>query len=88
MQRIYKVEGMSAPKSFTLFEQNDHCWATDGLPEGHYEALFKKAKSEDDFWKQQIRANVECDGFGVHNSPINGVVKEIFINGNLYVPSA
>lgn len=82
----YKVVGMSAPKSFTLYESDDHCWATDGLPAGYYEALFKKAKDTDDFWKQEITATVECEGTGLHNAPINGVVKGIFINGELYHP--
>lgn len=86
MENKFKVVGMSAPKSFTLYEQNDHCWAKDGLPEGHYESLFKKAKETDNFWKQEITATVEHDGKGVHNSPINGVVKEVFINGELYKP--
>lgn len=84
MQIKYKVVGMSAPKSFTLFESNDHCWAKDGLPDGQYEALFRKAKGSYDFWKQEITATVECEATGVHNSPINGVVKEIFINGELF----
>lgn len=84
MNIIYKLVGMSAPKSFTLFESNDHCWAKDGLPNGQYEALFNKAKNEDNFWKQEITATVECEGTGVHNSPINGHVKEIFINGELF----
>lgn len=86
MQIKYKVVGMSAPKSFTLFESNDHCWAKDGLPDGQYKALFKKAKDTDDFWKQEIVATVECEATGVHNSPINGIVKEVFINGELFKP--
>jgi hypothetical protein len=86
MQLSYKVVGMSAPRSFTLFESNDHCWAKDGLSDGHYEALFKRAKNEDNFWKQEITSTVECEGTGVHNSPINGLVKEIFINGELFKP--
>lgn len=86
MEYNYKVVGLSAPKSFTLYESNDHCWAKDGLPEGYYESLFKKAKGSDTFWKQEIIATVECDGTGVHNSPINGVVKEVFINGESYKP--
>jgi hypothetical protein len=86
MESKYKVVGMSAPKSFTLYEQNDHCWAKDGLPKGYYESLFKKAKETDSFWKQEITATVEHDGKGVNNSPINGVVKEVFINGELYKP--
>jgi hypothetical protein len=84
MQKNYTVVGMSAPKSFTFYEQDDHCWAIDGLPNGYYETLFKQAKESDTFWKQKITATVECEGSGVHNSPINGVVKEIFINGELY----
>jgi hypothetical protein len=80
----YKVVGMSAPKSFTLFETNDHCWAKDGLPNRYYESLFKKAKETEDFWKQEIIATVECEETGVHNSPINGIVKEVFINGELF----
>jgi hypothetical protein len=86
MRIKYKVCGLSAPKSFTLFESNDHCWAKDGLPDGQYETLFKKAKGTDNFWKQEIIASVECDETGVHNSPINGVVKEVFINGELFKP--
>lgn len=75
MQIKYKVVGMSAPKSFTLFESNDHCWAKDGLPEGQYKALFT-----------EITATVECESKGIHNSPINGMVKEVFINGLLFKP--
>lgn len=86
MEINYKVVGMSAPKSFTLYESNDHCWATDGLPEGYYEILFIRAKNTHDFWKQEITDTVECEGTGVHNSPINGVVKEIFINGESFKP--
>ena len=86
MESNYKVVGLSAPKSFTLFESNDHCWAKDGLPEGYYEALFKEAKGSDTFWKQEITATVEHEGKGVHNAPINGVVKEVFINGEFYKP--
>lgn len=86
MELTFTVVGMSAPKSFTLYESDDHCWAKDGLPDGYYESLFKEAKGSDTFWKQKITATVECDGTGVHNSPINGVVKEIFINGERYNP--
>lgn len=86
MEITCKVVGLSAPKSFTLFESNDHCWAKDGLPDGYYEELFKEAKDSDTFWKQEVTATVECEGTGVHNSPINGFVKEIFINGESYKP--
>lgn len=86
MESTYTVCGMTQPNSFTLYESNDHCWAKGGLPEGHYEVLFKKAKETDDFWKQEIKATVEHDGHGLHRSPINGIVKEVFINGELYKP--
>lgn len=78
--RQFKVVGLSAPKSFTLYEENDHCWATNGLPDGKYEELFKWAKNDDGFWKQNITAIVECDGFGLHGAPINGTVVDININ--------
>jgi hypothetical protein len=78
--RLYKVVGLSAPASFTLFHENDHCWAKSGLPKDRYNELFKWAKTDDDFWKQDITAVVECEGFGVHGSPINGVVIEVKIN--------
>lgn len=77
---IFKVVGLSAPASFTLFHENDHCWAKSGLLEGKYKELFNWAKTDDGFWKQEVTAVVECDGFGVHGSPINGVVTEIYIN--------
>jgi hypothetical protein len=56
------------------------------LPEGYYESLFKQAKGSDTFWKQDVTAIVECEGVGLHNSPINGVVKEVFIDGKPYKP--
>lgn len=76
----FKVVGLSAPKSFTLFHENDHCWAKSGLPDDRYKELFKWAKADDDFWKQDITAVVECDGFGVHGAPINGIVISVNIN--------
>jgi len=86
MESTFIVCGMTAPGSFTLYEENDHYWAKNGLPEGYYESLLKTAKDTDGFWKQEIKATVEYEGNGVHNSPINGIVKEIFINGKLYEP--
>lgn len=78
-EKYYKVVGMSAPKSLTLFEQNDHCWAKSGLTDEKYNQLFNWAKNDEGFWKQEITALVECDGFGVHGSPINGIVLSIDI---------
>ena len=59
MANKYKAVGLSAPKSFTFFGVT-HWWAKSALPKGEYEALFKRAKSEDDFWKNNtVMASVE-----------------------------
>lgn len=79
-QGKFKVVGLSAPASFTLFHENDHCWAKSGLTEGMYNDLFNWAKNDDSFWQQKVIATVEHDGLGVHGAPINGVVIEITIN--------
>ena len=80
MEKLYTVVGMTLPASFTLFDTDDHCWAKSGLTDEHFKELFNRAKNEDRFWKDHlVTAMVECDDLGVHNSPINGVVKQIFI---------
>jgi hypothetical protein len=80
-----KVRGMSAPMSFTCEDSvESNFWVKSGLPEDQYKKLFDKAKSEDSFWKQEITAAVEGDGFGLHNSVINGIATAIFINGKKY----
>lgn len=76
----FKVVGLSAPASFTLYESDDHCWAKSGLPEEKYKELFNMAKKDDNFWKQDVIATVEYDDLGVHNSPINGIVINVTIN--------
>lgn len=80
IEKIYTVVGMTLPASFTLFHQNDHCWAKSGLTNEQFKQLFEWAKKDDRFWKDHlITAVVECDKLGVHDSPVNGIVKSIQI---------
>jgi hypothetical protein len=78
----FKIIGMSAPQSFTCQakDKEDIFWAKDGMTDGAYKKLFQWAKNDDTFWKQNIVAEIEFDGYGVNRSAINGVVKSITIS--------
>ena len=80
MIKTFKVVGLTRPASFTLYEQNDHCWAKSGLDGKEFDELFRKADNTDDFWKQDVTATVECDGVCLHGAPINGVVTQVSVN--------
>jgi hypothetical protein len=78
----FKIIGMSAPQSFTCQakDKEDIFWAKDGMTDGAYKKLFQWSKNDDTFWKQNIVAEIEFDGYGVNRSAINGVVKSITIS--------
>ena len=73
----FKVCGLNMNKAaFTLFENNTHEWVEDGLPDGHFNLLFKEAKGSDTFWKQDVTVDV-TDGFAT----------KVYINGKQWGPS-
>lgn len=78
MQNKFRVTGMSAPRSFTFFHYTNW-WAVSGLSDEGYNSLFKWAKTDDDFWKQNVQAVVEHEGLASDGTPINGKVIEIII---------
>lgn len=79
MDKQHRIHGMSAPRSFTLRNDHGSWWAKSGLSEEGYKSLFKWAKSDDDFWKQEIWGVLEYDQIASDGTPINAIVKEIII---------
>ena len=85
MKTEFKLSGLSRPGSFTCIDKNDELfWATsDTISDDRFQELFKWAKSDDTFWKQDWRVLVQHDGFYEDDQPINPKVIEIYeaVNG-------
>lgn len=75
----FTCTGLSNQSSFTLWVNKDHCWATSGIPQDRFDALFKWAKSDDTFWKQNVIVMCEFDGYSEDGFPINAKVIEVLI---------
>jgi hypothetical protein len=77
--QLFRLVGLSAGQKFTCsnFGKEDIFWAESGLSEDRYRALFKWAKSEDDFWKQKWVVIIEHEGLTYDGVPINGIVIEV-----------
>lgn len=82
MKGSFKIVGMSTPRSFACHTDNGSIfWAKSGLSEEKYKELFKWAKADDDFWKQQINGTISFESISnVDGVPINGVLESIEIN--------
>lgn len=78
MKRDYRLIGLSNSGKTGTMELLDTdkttFWADFDMPEDRIEALFKWAKSEDDFWKQAWIAEVECEKVEENGSPINAKI--------------
>lgn len=80
MQSDFRLKGLSAPKSATLNlidTDREIFWAPFIMPDDRYLALFKWAKSDDEFWKTAWIATVEHDGLYDDKTPIDPKVIDV-----------
>lgn len=76
---VHQLKGMSAPKSFTFVNNYGCWWAKSALPDDRRKALFKWAKEDDGFWKQDIIATVQFKKKSFDGTPIEAEVISVDI---------
>lgn len=76
----FLLKGLSAPRSFTcrtMDSKESIFWVKSNMTFERYQALFKWAKSDDDFWKSKWVVEIEHDGFYEDGTPKNPVALEV-----------
>lgn len=74
------MSGLSKPASVTCRHNNDIFWATSGIPQDRFNALFDYFKNgPDDAWKGEKYAILEYDKVSSDGFPIDAKMTEVEI---------
>lgn len=74
----YKLVGLSAGQRFTCnTDMEDVFWVDSCLTEDRWRAMFRWAKSQDDFWKQGWIVVIQHQGLYDDDCPKNPVALEV-----------
>lgn len=80
----FKLVGLSSGMRYTCSNigEEDIFWSSGIIFEEKYKELFKWAKSQDDFWKQNWTVTIEYDYLYEDKTPRNPMVVAINLNDN------
>lgn len=69
----HKLKGLSIGNRGTFYNKNEDCFWAD-FQIDNFQELFQWAKSDNNFWKQEIICKIEHDKIAQDRTPINGKI--------------
>lgn len=80
MKGKFIMSGLSKPASVTCLHKNEIFWATSGIPQDRFNALFDYfKKGPDDVWKDQKFAVLEYEKADEDGTPIDARMIEVIL---------